>query len=416
MGAVEASSWRRWQGSVLALMLLVGCTASDTGGTSTPDQPDSTILPIVTTTLPPSSATSTTLAANTTTVPPLDLTEPLVWFAPNMASTDFVELFSEPEAWAGARAEIDVFKFYSANLFPDSCEICGDLSLGVLAEADAFRLLGKWGIPTAIEVGAVYEGGCRGDLTFMHDAGVVIDNVARSGGVVRIVAMDEPLLHSGVKPMAGSCDYTPAEAAVETAAFVNALHMAHPTIIAGDIEPYPHYSVAELQEWITALQYNGVVPAFFHLDVDMERVRVERHDVANDLAIMKRFVEDRGIVFGVILTSNWTQAGTDHSYYQSTMEWVGAVEAAIGRPQHVIVQSWQGPAASGEHEVPINLPEGDPAISEIASRSGTPTAIPTALVITGWFPDTRFPTMALWAMVTDEMRMASRLPKGISNP
>ena len=74
--------------------------------------------PVTTTTLPPTSVTSTTLAATTTTAPPLDLTEPLVWFAPNMASTDFVELFSEPETWATARAEVDVFKFYSANLFP----------------------------------------------------------------------------------------------------------------------------------------------------------------------------------------------------------------------------------------------------------------------------------------------------------
>ncbi|MEX0865046.1 MAG: hypothetical protein WD269_09265 [Acidimicrobiia bacterium] len=362
MGAIEPWSWRRWQCPVLALMLFAACTASGTGGTSTTAQPGPTTTirpPVTTTTLPPTSVTSTTLAATTTTAPPLDLTEPLVWFAPNMASTDFVELFSEPEAWATARAEVNVFKFYSANLFPDPCEICGDISLGVLADADAFSLLGEWGKPIAIEVGAVYEGGCRGDATFEHDAGVVIDNVARSGGAVRIVAMDEPLLHGGVKPMTGSCDYTPAEAAAETAAFVAALHTAHPTIIVGDIEPYPHYSVAELQEWITALQHNGVVPAFFHLDVDMERVRVEGHDVAADLATMQRFVEDRDIVFGVILTSNWTQAGTDQAYYQSTMEWVRRVEA-IGRPQHVIFQSWQGPAANGDHEVPINLPDADP--------------------------------------------------------
>jgi hypothetical protein len=77
---------------------------------------------------------------------------------------------------------------------------------------------------------------------------------------------------------------------------------------------------------------------------------------------LRRFCEEHGIAFGVIFTSNWTQAGADRTYYESTMEWIGTVNEAIGRPQQVIFQSWQGPAPSGYHEVPINLPEDDPAV------------------------------------------------------
>jgi hypothetical protein len=44
------------------------------------------------------------------------------------------------------------------------------------------------------------------------------------------------------------------------------------------------------------------------------------------------------------------------------MEWVETVKTAIGRPDDVIFQSWQGPAPSGHHEVPTNLPESDPGI------------------------------------------------------
>jgi hypothetical protein len=44
------------------------------------------------------------------------------------------------------------------------------------------------------------------------------------------------------------------------------------------------------------------------------------------------------------------------------MEWIRTVNNAIGQPQHVIFQSWLGPAANGVHEVPINLPENDPSV------------------------------------------------------
>jgi hypothetical protein len=44
------------------------------------------------------------------------------------------------------------------------------------------------------------------------------------------------------------------------------------------------------------------------------------------------------------------------------MAWVRTVNEAIGKPQQVIFQSWQGPAKDGFNEVPINLPEGDPSV------------------------------------------------------
>jgi hypothetical protein len=34
----------------------------------------------------------------------------------------------------------------------------------------------------------------------------------------------------------------------------------------------------------------------------------------------------------------------------------------MDRPSHVVFQSWWGPAPSGLHEVPINLPDDDPAV------------------------------------------------------
>jgi hypothetical protein len=277
-----------------------------------------------------------------------------------MGSVDHVELFTDPEAWAAERELIDVFQFHSAVLFPEPCPICSDNSITTLGAADAFRQLTAWGIPIGVEVGAIYEGGCDGAATFTHDAGVVISNVEANGGSVRLLTMDEPLIHGGPKPDPAACDYTSAQAAVETAAFVRAVAAAHPEIVVGLVEPYPHFSVAALQDWIVELAANGVVLPYFHLDVDTEQVRVEGHDVAADLRKLRRFSQARGIAFGVIFTSNWTESGSNHAYYQSTLEWLDVVNAAIGRPQHVKFESWQGPAPSGHNEVPVNLARNDP--------------------------------------------------------
>ena len=104
------------------------------------------------------------------------------------------------------------------------------------------------------------------------------------------------------------------------------------------------------------MENNGISLPFFHLDVDIERVRVEGQDVAADLQELKRFCDERGIAFGVIFTSNWTQSSSDRDYYLSTMSWLETVKEAIGRPDHTIFESWQGPSSSGLHEVPLNLP------------------------------------------------------------
>lgn len=94
--------------------------------------------------------------------------------------------------------------------------------------------------------------------------------------------------------------------------------------------------------------------------------RERRLDVAGDLQALSQFLQEHRIPFGVIFISDWTAAGSDRAYFDSTMEWIRTVKNAIGKPQHVIFNSWQGAPEDrehkGVHEVPINLPENDPAI------------------------------------------------------
>ena len=289
-------------------------------------------------------------------LPDLDLAAAQTWFAPNMGSVDYPELFSQPERWATAREAVDVFQFYANSVSGDPYDIGGDNVLETFVAVDAFAQLYQWDIPIAIEGGAIKFFACD-HTSWAEYANRAIANVEAHGGRVSFFTMDEPLLGGQLEENGMACGYTIEETAAEVAEFVADVTSAHPDVRIGVVEPYPHISADELLAWLSALADAGAPPAFFHLDVDMERVAVEGHDVAGDLALLAAGSAAAGVPFGVILTSNWTQAGTDAGYVASTLEWTGVVQGAIGRPTHVVVQSWQGPAASGRHEVPINLPD-----------------------------------------------------------
>jgi hypothetical protein len=278
-----------------------------------------------------------------------------------MGSADFPALFSQPELWQTARERVDVFKFASNALAGFPYDIGGDNVLETFVEVGAFAKLHEWGIAISVEAGAIKFFACEAQ-SWADYANLAIDNVEANGGQVSFLSMDEPLIGGQVVENGQTCGLTMDETAAVVAEFVDLVTAAHPDVIVGDIEAYPHYPVADLEEWILALQGAGAAPAFLHLDVDIERAAVEGQDVIDDLRRLRDFSEQQGIPFGVILTANWTFTDTDEHYFQSTMEWADTVATALGRPSHVIFQSWWGPAPSGLHEVPINLPEDDPAV------------------------------------------------------
>ena len=296
----------------------------------------------------------------TSTPAPTPVPFDLVWFAPNMGSRDYAELFTEPDQWSVARSRINVFKYYTQNVLNDPCPICGDNTLSSFVDVQAFRKLTHWGIAIGVEVGAVKEWGCTGEEEF-RVAKAAIQNIEANGGTVTFLDMDEPFIGGELVINGNSCGYTMEQSAAVTSQFIKHVAAAYPHIIVGDTEPYPYFSVRELEQWIVALEERGVTPAYLHLDVDIERVRVEGQDVIADLQTLGALLQERRIPLGVIFTSNWKAAGSDRAYFDSTMEWIRTVNGAIGKPQHVIFQSWQGPAANGIHEVPINLPENDPS-------------------------------------------------------
>jgi hypothetical protein len=279
-----------------------------------------------------------------------------------MGSRDYVELFTKPEQWSAARSRIDVFKFHTQNVLAYPCAICGNNTLNAFVDVQAFQRLTEWGIAIGVDVGAVKEWGCTGSEEF-RVAKETVQNIRANGGIVTFLIMDEPFMGGEWAPSGSkACGHTMEQSADVTEWFMRRVKAVYPDIIVGDTEPYPYFSVAELEQWIEALEERGATPAFFHLDVNMVQARMDGTDVAGDLQTLRQFFRDHDIPFGVILTSNtnW-DAASNRAYFDSTMEWIRIVNDAIGRPQHVIFNSWLGPAPSGAHELPINLPENDPS-------------------------------------------------------
>ncbi|MBI4673620.1 MAG: carbohydrate binding domain-containing protein [Chloroflexi bacterium] len=288
-------------------------------------------------------ATASAAVLGPTPVPPTPIPADLVWFGPNFGSRDYAELFTKPEQWSEARGKVDVFKFDQQSVLEQPCVICGDNILHTFVNVDAFRKLNDWGIATALTVGTLKEWGCTGTAEF-RAANVAIQNIQANGGVVTFLDMDEPFMGGRYAPNPASnktCGYSTEQSANVTALFIRQVKAAYPNIRVGDTEPYPLFSVDELEQWTLALEARGVTPAYFHLDVDPVWARERKLDVAGDLRKLSQFFQERGIPFGVIFISEWTKAGSDRAYFDSTMEWIRFVNAAIGKTPHVIFNSWQ---------------------------------------------------------------------------
>ncbi len=282
---------------------------------------------------------------------------PRVWFAPNLGSLDMVSLFTQPQAWRTARSQLGVFQFYEQQLIstqPAACVDCGPNILPAFDQAQAFSQLGDWGLAISVEVGVIKGHTCspeaNADLALQ-----AIRNVQQRGGVVRYLAMDEPLL--GARDCGiGLTDL--GQAAKGVATFAQRVQEAYPAVSVGDVEPYPEFGVPVLTAWLAALRSHGFVPAFVHLDVDRGRATSLGVDVPGDLRALLQVTQVQQIPLGVIF---WGADGTDEAAYAAdVLAWVETVRQAIGEPPQSIFQSWSRDAGS-RFVVPRNLPETDSA-------------------------------------------------------
>ncbi len=278
------------------------------------------------------------------------------WFAPNIGSDDFVEMFKRRGQWKAMRQQLDVFQFYVQNLTDESKPLIGGNSIEAFAEAGAFRFLQKQGIACAVE-GALYK---EGQDTYQNIRRLMQAriNVERAGGILATVCYDEPFRAAKLD---GSLD----QCRSSFRGWVwNVLSVGYTEHIL--IEPYPLFDVAAWTDMLIPAAIDAGCEGI-HIDVDLQHAADmdegnwygDRllHDVQNIADV----ASDAGLTVGLILTGNAAIPGrrddVSSSEYCSALR--GAVRAYakmnLTNFDRVITQSWH---RNGEDtSVPLNLPD-----------------------------------------------------------
>ena len=252
-----------------------------------------------------------------------------LWFAPEVNTNAFLQLFSGTNDWQTARTKVSVLKLADHWLLTYQSFL--DLT-------NIFSKLKAWHIDLAFESGAVKEWGCTADETFAVTS-QAIDLVTSNGGTVKWIAMDEPLVQTN------ACNYSDAGIITQTVTYVNLLKQKSPSLIIGDIEPWPSCRYSRLTNWITGFsQQAGFNLAFFHLDVDLEAARVITPDlsVLSEIPQLAAFCRARGIPFGVIIWQANVQLPVDsnRAFCDSALYWAHILHSVCDVDQ-AIVQSWE---------------------------------------------------------------------------
>lgn len=282
-----------------------------------------------------------------------------IWFCPDPGTLDFVDLFEHPEEWPRARSVINVFKFYQQHTLTPAPPNVGPNSYDALVAAGAFRQLTAWGIKTAMEAGSVKEFYCTPDASGMalsvQSTLGSLDAVARAGGSVSYLAMDEPWV-SGRSPKCGGPALEPTADRVAT--YMSTVQSAYPALHIGLIEAYPFSSADAIVQILQLMRARGVPPAFLHMDVDWHSLAPG--DFQRDMARLKSVCDAQGIPFGIIVVG---YNGDADALYALDAGGIANLIADTfqtwdAMPQHIIFQSWVV-SSTGLSITPSNLPEGE---------------------------------------------------------
>jgi hypothetical protein len=283
-----------------------------------------------------------------------------ILFAPMQTVTgnygDYFDLFARPDLWPNARRLLKGFMFYDLSLInPGPTQFLQDL-----LNVQAFSRLKAMGLDIVLGTAAIKHWECNGAEMARRVTLPAIEAIQSNGGKVTHVAFEEPYCDGtsrmdGITPL--NCGYSIDQAAAETGRYVQAVKARYPDLLFGDVEPYPHFRVDQLKNWILTLKRLNVPVSFFHLDVDLALAeRLARDPTVNlniqsDLAELKSFFQAQNIHFGVILIANRWNATNDQEFYEGTMEWIRIVRDSMGTPPQIIFESWL-PNLPG-----MNLPE-----------------------------------------------------------
>ena len=310
------------------------------------------------------------IALSATHMASADKPSPQVWFAPNLGSSDYVNLFTQPDRWEHSRQLVDVFQFYTGNICvedPTRCPRCNGNLIQKFKEVGAFKKLTDWGIAIAMEGGALKAEGtrCRSAL-FFPAMTKAIKTVKENGGQLKYLSLDEPLYAGRRTDLSPGCNLTTLQVVQEVKSYIDKVHEIDPLVEVGVIEPYPALSAADLITYIKALNESQVPVAFFRLDIDTSIVKPGWE---SELRGVKKALREEEIPLHIIYGS--PTAETSSEFETAGLINTARYTQALGIPHGMVFQSWalSDPGSPRFRQVlPVNLPEEGVSMTNFLTR------------------------------------------------
>lgn len=294
-----------------------------------------------------------------------------IWFAPPAAppdsrlhrAIDLMDLFKPDAPWQQAASHIKVFELYGSYLSGAPQE-----------EIDAIVAdLNRRHIPIALEVGVMNVGPKStnppcGGLGLVEGYGIPrlaranSEKIKKAGGVIRFIAMDEPLWFGhyfkgrpGGQP---GCQSSIAQILDLIKGPLSVYAEEFPGIVVGDTEPtdiaeQDHWK-DDVSEWVSGFRnQTGRALAFMHLDIPFNRPGEEGFAVEFFRHAEALKEQNRIGAIGVIYDGTPSDT-SDESWIRDAKEHIYLIEEKNGlHPDQVLIQSWQ---AYPQHVLPESSP------------------------------------------------------------
>lgn len=282
---------------------------------------------------------------------------PTLWFCPDSASTDFLSLFTAPAQWMNARRKVASFKFFGDQMYtgltPDAVTM-GPNTMEALVAVNAYRMLSAWCIEVSHEATAIRSATDPADARIAATL-LAAKNITAAGTTLARLDCDSTRMR-GMEAAFGR-NMTEADTVTGFKVFHDGILADLPSMLIGDIEPYPHYNVATHTRWLSALEAAGVHLTHYTLDVDWNNDSPAPS--LSDIATIGAAVHALDIPYGVILDPGVSYA-TDQQYHDATITYATAAAAANLQCHYIVVESWWERIGTGVRDLPANLPETDP--------------------------------------------------------
>jgi len=248
---------------------------------------------------------------------------------------DFVEKFSQPDAFKQASRYIDVY-MVRANL-PNEMD-------DHFLTTQFFPYLRQHDIRLAINAGGATWARMPGRKSVDDKEFALLRRLERLGMEVDYISL-QSVLSKPLRVRGQRVDYPISKRIEDVVAYARVVRTIHPRIQIGIIDALPSHGEDYRQPYRLlrdALAREGIPLAYIHLDMPFELPREQQHGLTwQKVREVERYVEeDLGLKFGFFTTSREGGLVSSKAFHDRVMAALECYAGADGTPGDFIIASW----------------------------------------------------------------------------